>query len=309
MIQPSRWRLTAVLITGILAVSLTAVWIRLAIDAATPEHKVGFSLFLAAARLICAAVIVLPAWKGFRLSPLSGEVDNTRYNSRIYYAIAAGICLAAHFATWITSVAYTSIAAATVLVNTNPIWTGLLSWVWYGERLTRQRIVAIFLALVGGVIIALANGSGSSNYDSPMLGNALALLGAIMFSLYLILGLQAQQRGLNTSNYIAIAYSTAALCLLPLPLLTQTSYLGYPPLVYLCVLLMAVMSQIVGHTSLNWLVRWLSPTLISLSLLFEPVIASCLGAMFFQEIPSLNLLFGGGIILIAIALFLRQKSV
>ena len=130
-----------------------------------------------------------------------------------------------------------------------------------------------------------------------------------MSSLYIIFGSQAQRRGLNTGNYVAIAYSTAAICLLPMPLLCGTSYLGYPPLVYVYVFLMAIMSQVIGHTSLNWSVRWISATLISLSLLLEPVVASFLGAIIFNEIPSGNILLGSVIILGAIALFLKSEPV
>ena len=159
----------------------------------------------------------------------------------------------------------------------------------------------------GGITIAIADGYDGGSYSNPILGDILASIGAIMSSLYIIFGSQAQRRGLNTGNYIAIAYSTAALGLLPLPWLYNTSYFNYEPLVYLCILLMAVMSQVIGHTSLNWLIRWISPTLISLCLLFEPVVASLVGAIIFQEIPTFGLLSGGVIILVGIAVFLSPK--
>ncbi|MEO0836959.1 MAG: DMT family transporter [Cyanobacteria bacterium J06642_3] len=305
MNKPSPWRITIMLLIGITGVSLAAIWIRLAIDAVVVDNKVGFSLFVAASRLIIAAVIILPTRKNLQLS----QIQLSKSDSGVYYAIAAGICLAAHFATWTTSLAFTSIAASTVLVTTNPIWVGLFSWWWYREKLSYKGVIAILMALVGGVVIALANGNGDVSYANPILGNSLALIGAIMSSLYIIFGSQAQQRGLNTGNYVAIAYSTAAICLLPLPLLYDTSYLGYPPSVYVYVFLMAIMSQVIGHTSLNWSVRWISATLISLSLLMEPVVASFLGAIIFNEIPSGKVLLGSVIILGAIALFLNSEPV
>ncbi len=300
MNKPSPWQIGIVLIVGIVGVSLAAIWIRLANEVAIPQNKVGFSLFLAAARLIIAALILLPTSRNLKSSEIKP--------SAVYYAIAAGVCLAIHFATWITSLAYTSIAASTVLVTTNPIWVGLLSWWWYKEKLTRKSIMAIAIALIGGIIIAIADSQSSSNYSNPILGDILALIGAVMASLYIIFGSQAQRIGLNTRNYIAIAYSTAALCLFPLPFLYNTSYFGYPKQVYLYVFLMAILSQMVGHTSLNWSMRWISPTLVSLSLLFEPVIASLVAAIAFKEIPSFNLLLGGLIILMGIAIFLSQKK-
>ena len=283
-------------IVGIVNVSLAAIWIRLAIDTVNSNNKVGFSLFLAASRLMTAGLILLPSWKNFKPSSITSNA--------IYYAIAAGICLALHFATWITSLTYTSIAASTVLVTTNPIWVGLINWWWYKEKLSKQNILGIAIAFAGGIIIAIADGDIGSNYSNPVLGNILALLGAIMSSLYIIFGSQAQRQGLSTGNYIAIAYSVAAVCLFPLPFLAQASYINYPVSVYLYVLLMAVTSQVVGHSSLNWLVRWVSPTVISLSLLFEPVVASLVGAIVFKELPSVNLIIGGSTILLGIATFL-----
>lgn len=300
-LKPSLSQIAIVLVIGIFGVSLAAVWIRLAVDVAAPSSKIGFSLFLAASRLIIAVPILLPIWK---------NLSRSKVNSKAYgYAIAAGICLAVHFATWITSLAYTSIAASTVLVTTNPIWVGLFSWWWYGEKLTRRGICGIGVALVGGTIIAIADSNGGGSYSNPILGDVLALIGAVMSSLYIIFGSRAQRKGLNTGNYVAIAYSTAALGLLPTPFLYDTGYFGYKPSVYLYVLLMAVLSQVIGHTSLNWAVRWISPTLVSLSLLFEPVVASLVGALVFKEIPSLGLLLGGLIILVAIAIFLRSERI
>lgn len=300
MTKPLRWQIGAVLVVGIIGVSLAAVWIRLALDAANPSNKVGFSLFLAAARLIIAAVILLPTSRNLKLSEINAQT--------YYYAIAAGVCLAFHFATWITSLAYTSIAASTVLVTTNPIWVGLFSWWWYREKITRWGIVAVTIALIGGMIIAIADSNSAGSYSNPILGDFLALIGAIMSSLYMIFGSQAQRRGLTTGTYIAIAYSTAAICLLPVPLLYHTSYFGHTGKVYLYLCLMTLISQIIGHSSLNWSIRWISPTLVSLSLLFEPVVASVIGAIIFQEIPSIQLLLGGLIILIGILIFLRQEK-
>ena len=299
MMKPSQWQIAIVLVVGIIGVSLAAIWIRLAIDAAIPHNRIGFSLFLAASRLIVAALILLVTRKNLMLP----ETKPQAY----YYAIAAGICLGIHFATWITSLAYTSIAASTVLVTTNPIWVGLFSWWWYREKLPRQSIVAVGIALIGGMMIAIADTNSSGSYSNPLLGDILALMGAVMSSLYIIFGSQAQRVGLSTGNYIAIAYSTAAVGLFPLPFLADTSYFGYGGKVYLYVFMMAVMSQVVGHTSLNWSLRWVSPTLVSLSLLFEPVVASLVGAIVFDEIPSGYSLLGGLIVLLGIAIFLRTE--
>jgi drug/metabolite transporter (DMT)-like permease len=132
MMKPARSQILLVVILGIIGVSLAAIWVRLAVEAVNLKHVnlVGFSLFLAASRMFLAAIILLPTWKNLKLN----QAKPTTY----YYAIAAGLCLAIHFATWITSLSYTSIAASTVLVTTNPIWVGLFSWWWYGEKCKSQ---------------------------------------------------------------------------------------------------------------------------------------------------------------------------
>lgn len=296
--KPSGWQIFMVLVVGILGVSMSAILVRLSIAAMKMEGNIGFSLFLAASRLIISALILLPTWKNLKFTQITPKA--------YYYAIAAGICLAIHFATWITSLAFTSIAASTVLVTTNPIWVGFFSWWWFKEKLSKRAILGIAIAFLGGMVIAIADSSGISgkNYDNPILGDALALFGAVMSSLYIIFGSQAQQQGLNIGNYIAIAYSTAAIFLLPLPFLYQTSYFGYSYQVYIYILLMAIVSQLIGHTSFNWAIRWISPTLISLSLLFEPIFASCLGAIAFSETIPLMVFWGGLMILIGTAIVL-----
>jgi len=152
---------------------------------------------------------------------------------------------------------------------------------------------------------------GSDNMASnPLLGNFLALTGAWGASLYFLLGQQAQARGFSISGYIAVAYSLAAAILLPLSLIFGPGYLGYSPSVYFYLLLMALLPQLVGHTSFNWAVRWMSPTVVTLAILFEPVGSSFLAYFLFQEIPS-PLLFMGALVLlvgVAIAAFGTRKN-
>ena len=257
------------------------------------NYTVGFSVFLAASRLIISAVILLPT--GYKIKP--NQVNTKAF----YYAVIAGICLAGHFASWISSLAFTSIAASTTLVTTNPIWVGLLSRFFFQEKLSKLTIFGIGISFAGGFLIALNNGDINSG-NNPLLGNGLALIGAIMASLYIMFGTQAQKLGLSIGNYITIAYSTAAIALFPLPFLFNIQYTGYSAAVYLYIALMAVISQLIGHTGFNWALRWLSPTFVTLSILFEPIISSILGAIVFQEIPSLAIFRGGLVLLLGVAI-------
>jgi drug/metabolite transporter (DMT)-like permease len=290
--KPSAWQVGVILFIGVGAVSTAAILIRLAMEAAGMQ-SVGFSLFLAASRLILAAVILLPTWRNFSPTQVTKK--------SCYYAIAAGICLALHFATWISSLAFTSIAASTTLVTTNPIWVALLSRLWWGERLTKLTIFGMAIALGGGILIAWDGFETNDLGANPILGDMLALVGAWMASLYILFGTQAQKQGLSIGNYIAIAYTTAALILLPLPPLFGVSYFGHGDRVYVYVLLMAILAQIIGHTSFNWALRWISPTFVTLNILFEPIGSSFLGMLVFAEVPSILVILGGLLLLIGVA--------
>ncbi len=290
---PKPWQVGLVLIAGVFGISTASIFVRLAFAAVPGVSSVGFSLVLSAARLIISAILLLPAWRHLRSS----------YPSRtsVYYALVAGVCLALHFATWITSLAFTSIAAASTLVSSTPIWVALLSWLWLREKLSPLTLIGVGVALAGGIIIALGGSGVDTVASRPMLGNFLALFGAWMYSLYLLLGRQAQQAGLGLGSYIAVAYTTGALILLPLPGIFNASYTGYPSIVYVYILLIAIFSQMLGHTSLNWGMRWLSPTFVTLAALFEPVGASFLAYFLLNELPAKLTIVGAAILLVGVA--------
>lgn len=283
---------------AVLAVSSAAIWVRLAMETAG-DRSVGFSLFLAASRLLVASAILLP--NASKLKSQSSSIKSLRY------AAIAGICLAGHFACWITSLALTSIVASTTLVTTNPIWVALLSWIFWHEKLTKSTFWSIATATTGGIIIAVGSAGDLDVGSNPLAGNLLALAGAIFASLYILAGRQAQKT-LTTTSYITVAYPTAAIAILPLSWLWQTPYLGHAPLVYVYIFLMAVICQLIGHTSYNWSLRWLSPAFVALTILLEPIISGILGAIIFQEIPSATLLLGGCVVVLGVAIAIFQEA-
>lgn len=287
------WQVGGVLTLGVFAVSTAAPLIRLTIDAAG-QSGLGFLLVIGAMRLSLAAVVLLPQWRSIGQDPPSVLAWG--------YSIGAGLCLALHFATWITSLAYTSIAASTTLVTTNPLWVALLSWWWYGEKLTPMMGLGMGITVLGSLLIAWGSDSNIAIASQPLLGNGLALMGSVLVSLYFLLGRQAQRQGLSVSHYITLAYSTAAIALLPLPGFFGASYKGYPLAVYGYIALMAILSQLIGHTSLNWSLRWLSPTLVTLVVLFEPIGSSLLGWWLLGEIPPLTVALGSFVVLGGIAI-------
>lgn len=277
-----------VLLVGILAASTAAIFIRLAY-AADGGDSLGLGLVLAVVRLTVASLVVMPAWWGIRKTSLEPGA--------VRYAVLAGIFLGAHLALWITSLAYTSIAASATIVTTNPIWVALILWLWRGESPARLTVAGIVVAFSGGALIAVGDAGGASAGPRPLLGDFLALLGAVTVSLYLIFGREAQHRGMGVGRYVATAYAVGALALLPTTLLLGSGLSGWPREVYLYGLLLALVPQLLGHTSFNWALRWVSPTLVALVILAEPIGSSVLGYLVFGEVPGLLVLAGAAVLL------------
>lgn len=284
--RPPGWRIALVLALGVLAVSFGSILVRLAL-AAEPRPGPGFSLFLSAGRMLLAALLLLPGWRG--LPPVQA----------LPFGLGAGAFLALHFAFWISSLSYTSVAASTALVNTSPIWITLLAWLFLKENPTGLTLLGVGTAFLGGLFLA---GDGGGVGSNPLLGNLLALLGGLAVAAYFLLGREAQRRGLDLLGYIRLAYTAAALLLLPLPWLFGAGYLDHPWPVYLYLLLMALGPQLVGHTSFNWATRHIPPVLVSLVVLLEPVGASLLAFLLLGEAPGPRVLLGAGLILLGAGL-------
>ncbi|MGD1937770.1 MAG: DMT family transporter [Cyanophyceae cyanobacterium] len=319
---------------GVLAISTGAIFSRWAMvvnlgqgDPSASPNLVGFGLFLAAGRVGVAALSLLPFWLVSRLrsawtktapkalsknlpasEALASEALKVQPKLRSGYlwAIAAGLCLALHFSTWITSLAYTSIAASTVLVTTNPIWIALATWVLFGDRPNRPMISGIGVALMGSAIVSWSPQINAGN--QPWLGNFLALAGAWTFSAYFLLGRTAQRRGVAPSTYAIITSATAAIALAPFPLLTGERYGGHSPWVYLCILLSALIPQLIGHGSLNWAMTQLPPITTSLVILLEPIGASVLAYWIFGEQPGWTVVLGAIAIIGGISLSFDHPS-
>ncbi|MEB3339373.1 DMT family transporter [Okeania sp.] len=291
--KPPNWLIIFVLITGALAISTAAILVRLT-SLSAEMRGVGFSLVISASRVAIAALLLVPTWSKIKWQKLQPKA--------ILYAGMAGFCLAATSSFWIISLSYTSIAAATTLINTNPIWVALLSWWWSKERLSRQTIIGIVVAMTGGLMIGLADIGETATGSNPLLGNFLAIMAAWTSSFYMLLGRQAQTKGFSIGGYITVVYSVAAIVLLPIPLVSGVGYFNYSGLVYFYLFLIALVPQLIGHTSFNWAVVWISPTLVTLAILFEPVGASFLGYLLFREVPSLFVLWGAVILLIGVAI-------
>ncbi|GAB5603625.1 DMT family transporter [Thermus sp. FJN-A] len=287
--RPSGLQIAAVLVVGILAISFGSILVRLAL-LASGDRSLAFSLVMSAGRMGLAALLLAPGWR----VPLGNRTG-------LPWGMAAGTFLALHFSLWITSLSYTSVAASTALVTTNPVWVTLLGWLFFRETPSALTLLGVGVALLGGLLIGLGDAAGTGG-TNPLLGDILAVLGAVAASLYFLLGREAQRRGLSLLEYVRVAYTTAALLLLPLPYLFGGGYGGYPWPVYLYLLLMALLPQLVGHTSFNWATRHIPPVLVTLAILFEPVGASLLAFLLFGELPGSRVLLGALVLLLGVGL-------
>jgi drug/metabolite transporter (DMT)-like permease len=262
-----------ILACGVVIVSTASILIRYAQGEGVP------SLAIATVRLGLAALILTPiVW-----ARSSRELLSLRPRE-LALALLSGALLAVHFWSWIGSLAYTSVASSTALVTTNPLWVGLASVLILGERLSRKTIAGIVLTLAGSALI-FASDSSSQNatlQPDPMLGNLLALLGAVAASGYLLIG-RALRGRVGLLAYIWLAYGTAAVLLLVAVGTTGQTLLGYSMLAYTAMIGLALGPQLLGHTAFNWALRHLSATFVAVSILGEPVGSALLALLLFGE--------------------------
>jgi len=225
--------------------------------------------------------------------------------------LAAGVLLGWHFATWITSLEHTGVAASMVFVNSSPLWIVLLAWLFLKERPRKGVGAGILTAVAGGLILGLDGTSAAAGAagDRPLFGNMLALSGAVFVSGNMLLGRAAQRSGLSLMAYSGLSYLAAAVSLLPLPWLLGQPYYGpYPLSAFAWIAALALVSQLIGHTGLNYALRFLDPTLIATVLLLEPAVASILAWAVFGELPGFATAGGGLVLLAGIALVIRAQG-
>jgi drug/metabolite transporter (DMT)-like permease len=261
-----------VLGVGLVAISFGAIFARFAQGYGLP------SLAVAAMRLGLAALIVTPfAWRG--LSRRSLLALDRRQMS---LAGGAGFFLALHFAAWISSLEYTSVASSTALVTTNPVWIALASLALFHETPSRMTVAGIAVSLSGSLLIFWSDGQTGAAGSHALLGNGLALAGSWCFSAYLLVG-RRLRAGMPLLPYVWLAYGVAALFLALACRAGGIPLAGYGAAAYLVALALALIPQLLGHTTYNWSLRYVSPTFVAVVTLGEPVGSALLAWLIFGE--------------------------
>jgi drug/metabolite transporter (DMT)-like permease len=292
---------------GILAVSTASIFIRYA-------QIYAPSLVIAAYRLAIATVILAPVAYFRHRSEL-----RLRKRWEIVLALLSGLCLALHFAAWITSLEYTTVTSSVVLVATTPLWVALLSPITLKEPLTRLIWIGMVLVVLGSIVVGLSDTCTliAGKIACPtfqdlvtgeaFLGDLLALIGAWMAAGYVLIGRRLRTQ-ISLVPYIFLVYGVAAGFLIIIMLLVGYSPWGYPPQLYFWVMLLAIVPQLLGHSTFNWALGFLPAAYVAITLMGEPIGSTVLAYIILKETPTVVKMFGAILILAGIYVASRSEK-
>ncbi len=287
---------TLVLVLALIGISFAGPLVRL--SAAHPLTiaiwRLAFSLLLIGAFLIATG-----SWRQWKRLDRRG----------LLLAVGAGAMLALHFWTWNASIAMTTVAASVVLVNLQPAIVAVLSVIWLKEPPARRQWIGIAIAMVGALVIALPDfrESAGTVVHHPLLGDLLALIGAITAAIYFVTGRRLRAT-LDLWPYVSLVYGSCLVVLIGLALLVHAPVLGQPPREMAIFAALAIGPMLLGHTGLNWALKYLPAYVVNVTLLGEPVGATILAATLpgIREMPTVMTLAGGALILAGIYVTTRK---
>ena len=295
------------ILAGVLAVSTASLFIRFAQVEAS-------ALAIAGYRMTLATLILTPlVFLGYRfeLGALNWKIG--------WKVMLSGFFLAVHFASWITSLQFTSVTSSVVLVTTTPLWVAIFGSLLLKEKLSKQVVIGLAVALSGSVLVGLSgelpgwfsgdNGLGGAFAGSStnLTGNLLALIGAWTAAGYMLIGRSVRPQ-LSLPVYTFLVYGTSAVILLITIAVSGIRITGFSPPVYLWLVLLAVVPQLIGHSAFNWALRYVPASLVSIALLGEPIGSTILAMIFLRENPALFEVIGGIFILAGIYISSRMNT-
>jgi drug/metabolite transporter (DMT)-like permease len=273
------------ILVGVFAISFSSILVRL--SSAPP-------LIIAAYRLIFTFCFLAPF-------SLAGGGASLRGMTRRQMVLAggSGVFLALHFVTWFTSLKYTSIASSVVLVTTQPLFVVLGSWLFFKERVPRKALYGGALAFLGSLVI------GASDFQvgqRAFLGDLIALFAAVMISGYLLLG--RKLRGdVGLTGYTFVTYGASSLTLALAAVACGQPFYPYPGRDWAIFVVLALVCTVLGHTVFNWVLRYVQASVVSVSVLGEPLGAILWAAVFLGENPTKRQVLGGALIFSGLYLF------
>lgn len=280
------------LFLGVLAISTSAIFVKLS-TAPAP--------IIATYRLVFSTLMILPVMLFNKKYML--EIKQLKLK-QLVAVFSSGIFLAIHYILWFESLRFTSVASSTVLVTMQPLFAFIGSYFFFGERFKKLSLFGGFLSILGSCII----GFGDFKIGGiALLGDLLALLAAGVITAYFLIG-QSIRKKLSLVAYVFICYLSSSIFLLGYSAILKYPLIGYQNSDWLCFFCLALISTILGQTVLNWLIKWLSTSTISMSILGEPVGTCTLAYFILGESISYNQIIGSTIILIGIGIFLIGQT-
>ena len=275
---------------GVASVSVASIFIRLADT--EPLTFAAYRLTLG------AALVAVPTLLRARPQLRALRRDD------VALLVLSGSFLAAHFASWVTSLSLTSVASSVLLVTTTPVFVALASHLFLRERVSSLTAAAVALTLAGGAVLAVGGWAGE---ERRLLGDGLALLGAIAVAGYILAGRRARSR-IDNLPYVTVVYTVAAVALLIAAAGTGAPMLGLPAETYFWIGMSALIPQAVGHTLINWSLAHASATNVTLAVRAEPVIATLLAIVVLGEIPPWTVVPGGALVLAGVYLAIQSET-
>ncbi|MGB7338550.1 MAG: DMT family transporter [Phototrophicaceae bacterium] len=274
---------------GLSSFAFSSILVRLAQSEGLP------SLYVAAMRLALGAVILTPI---VLMKHRSNLATLTRRD--LLLTLVAGLFLALHFISWVTSLEYTSVLISVVFVTSSPLWVAILEYVFLKSSLPKLVIAGLGIAIIGGILIGFGGTFAGGGFvdvtvdrQRELIGGLLSLIGAITIAVYLIIARKLQQPRLRDGvtvklhiiPYIWLVYGTAGLILLVWGVIAGVPLIGYSTQGYIWILLMTLFPQLIGHSSLNYAVGYLPATIVSMLTQLEPIGSAILAYFLFGELP------------------------
>jgi drug/metabolite transporter (DMT)-like permease len=278
----------------LLLVSLTAVSTSAPLIAVTAAPALAIAFW----RNAMASAVLVPIALARNLAELRSL---SRREWRL--CVLAGALLAGHFATWVPSVSLTSVASATALVATQPVWAALLARI-AGRRVRRAVWVGIVVAVVGA---ALLTGVDISLSGRALAGDALATVGGALAAAYVTAGAAVRVR-VSTTSYTTLCYGSCGLLLLAVCLVSRQRLGGYDGETWLKLAALTAGAQLLGHSLFNVLLRSISATTLSLAILFEVPGAALIAAIWLGQVPPLSAVPGLTLLLVGTGIVVRSGT-
>lgn len=283
------------LAAGLIAFGFAPILVRLA-----PETS---PIVLVTYRTVFAVLLLLPYWLVKRTPAKQQDISAKDHT----YVAIAGICLGLHFTCWIASLYYTSVASASVLVTVHPIIIILIERFWLRRSFVGTTWAGVFLAFAGSVLLGITDSQIEQPFADPLYGNFLAFSAAVFFVAYLLISQRIRKKR-EWIDYVFPVYSYVACTCLLLAVVMGKNLLNISTVGVLAGFGLALGPQILGHGSMNYAVKFISPTLLSTLFLIEPMFASVLAFFLFAELPPLFSMAAMIIILIGVGLTWKRKA-